>query len=199
MKKVAVKCAAVGFGVAVALTALDVFAFEVASRGFIIFVLLWPASLSLMMVDRLSKVELAVVVVGLIIHNTFLYGIIGLTGAWVWQLLGSRTKDRVRERGPYGITTIATGFALVGFIAACVLGVVVNYTSSLSPVLYECLVPAPYFPIEPGSHADASVLPLEFVFRGPPNAAIYYGVGLLVGAIWRATHRRPRRRSRLSG
>jgi hypothetical protein len=191
VKRTVIIWAAAGFAVASALTALDFFAFDTASHMFPLFLVLWPASCSLMAIeDPHGAGWLTVLFSALIIHNAFLYGLLGLGLVSVKRVIRRPSKDLGYRERPYGIMEIATGFGAAGFVIALILGVVGNYATSFPSALYQCLTPAPYVPIEAGRHDPFPSLVFETVLRGPANAAIYFAVGLLAGGIWRLIKKR---------
>lgn len=190
MKRTELVCAAVGLGIALALLALDFFAFQTASRmANNVSLGLWPASLALMAMDRITTWWQVCVLAVLVLHNTLLYGILGFAIAWIVKSVRSILAPGSLPKGPpYSTTRVATCFGAIGFAVASIL-VLVDALADIS----RTSICRYLMPLSPFGHAksesDASSILLLIANLAPVNAALYFLAGLLVGGVWRLLRR----------
>ena len=180
MTRAALKWAVAGLAMALLLTPLSYF--DLVPE--VVLVILWPSSFGLMAIQHPHGIAwLVLLYSALIIHNAFLYGMIGLVLAYLRHLVRRMAGVARPEQKPGGIVRVAVGFASAGFAIACILCVVANYTAVLPGPVYRVLAPVNAF--DASRNDSVPQLLLEAVFYGPANAAVYFVLGLVTGSIWR--------------
>lgn len=183
-RRMAIRWAAVGFAVAVALTTLDLASLDLASRLVGLYALC-PSSLMLMASEGMSRAELAMLFAQLILANTFLYGLAGLVFGWFWHR-AVRPADSAERRTRFGrVFAVAVGFCIAGFLAMFVAHLLSTVSTRVPAGAYWVLNPVSVGLMGPGHHFAAL---LATVVYGPLNAAVYTAVGGLAGWVWVATH-----------
>jgi hypothetical protein len=190
MRRTALVCAAVGLGIALALRTLGFFAIETAYRMSGVYLVLWPASLGLMMTEKMTAWGAMLTCTVLVLLNALLYGILGFFIAWIVKSVkavdGAWTRPVAYSHSTMRVATLfgAAGFAIASIL---VLTDALLGFSGTNPCRY--LMPFNPFRGAGSSYHDVSGIILGVAIFAPVNAALYFVAGVLVGVVWRLLRR----------